>query len=769
MWQFIAYYGVSEIAQRVTRLATTVLVARQLTPIDLGIAATAITCFEFLRVAANAGIGQAVIRASRTELAGICVTAYRLMWIVCTGLALLQCIVGALVAEWTGRPEVFAMIVALAGVYLMMPPALIQTYLIQRGDGHATIARVATLQAVADNALTIALALAGCGAWSIVLPKLVTCPIWMIGMRHAQTWVADTAVEPAPTRDVLQFALPILGTELLTAARLQLDKVLVGGMLGIEALGIYYFVFNAGIGLSLSLTTALSSALYAHFAAVAAAPRQLLERLDRSLVHKAVPIAGLVLLQSALAPLYVPLLFGPKWSESSWMVAVLCASAAAKLFADTASQALRAAGATRFELAGMATVTVVSLAALTLGLRHDLPTAVVTLALVSACAQIVFALASRTHIAASAHNASSPPAEVRNMITVVHFLNDFALGGVTRFLDALSVRLGPNISQTTMCAPAHRMPPAIAADVVVIHITMSWSKLPFLLALRARRGRRPIVLVEHSYCDAFERRFVPATQRFRLMLKLTYSLVDRVVAVSYGQAAWMRRSRLLPASKLTVIQPFTACDDLADLPPPVTSETPLRLGAYGRYCTQKGFANLIAAMHNVDPAIATLSLRGFGPDADTLRAAAASLPHVSVGDKVDALADFLSTIDAVVIPSTFEPFGQVALEARLAARPIIVTAVDGLPEQADPAFGFVVRDDDPRALADAIAAMATARRSPAWQAFSGAARASAKSHTPTSVERWQKLLHHLRYHHTAKLRSPSPQLSASELAYAAQK
>ena len=384
--------------------------ARQLTSVDLGIAATAITCFEFLRVAANAGIGQAVIRAPRSELAGICTTAYRLMWLICLGLAVLQCAIGAVIAASTGRPELFTMIAALACVYLMMPPALVQTYLVQREDGHATIAKIATFQAVADNALTIGLALAGCGAWSIILPKVLTCPIWMLGMRRAKTWIADPAATPAPSSAVLKFALPILGTELLTASRLQLDKILVGAMLGIEALGVYYFVFNAGIGLSLSLTSALSNALYPHFAAVAAAPRQLLARLDRSLIYKALPIASVILLQAALAQIYVPLLFGTKWSASGWMVAVLCASAAAKLFADVGAQALRAANATRFELMGMTAVTIVSLSALAISLRQDLPTAVVTLALVSGVAQFAFTIAARQRVAAAvADKKSSNP------------------------------------------------------------------------------------------------------------------------------------------------------------------------------------------------------------------------------------------------------------------------------------------------------------------------------------------------------------------------
>ncbi len=325
--------------------------------------------------------------------------------------------------------------------------------------------------------------------------------------------------------------------------------------------------------------------------------------------------------------------------------------------------------------------------------------------------------------------------------TITHLLDDAALGGVTRFLDALKRQLGPSIvQQLVIASPGAKRQPCLDADLVVVHSTMNWSKLPWLMALRARRGRQPIVLVEHSYTGAFETNHVKKPVRFRAMLRMAYAIVDRVVAVSYGQAAWMRRTRLLPACKLAVIAPFTDCMMLATLPLPPTVRGPLRLGAYGRYCGQKDFSTLIAAMALVEADVATLSLRGFGPDGEHLRVQAAPLGHVHVGDKIDELSDFLAGIDALVVPSSYEPFGQVALEARLAGRPLIVTAVDGLPEQVEPGAGLVVPAGDPQALALAIRQMAAQRAASGWAEMSNAARTSALDHVTTSTLRWQALI-----------------------------
>ncbi|PRW62564.1 glycosyltransferase [Actinopolyspora mortivallis] len=60
--------------------------------------------------------------------------------------------------------------------------------------------------------------------------------------------------------------------------------------------------------------------------------------------------------------------------------------------------------------------------------------------------------------------------------------------------------------------------------------------------------------------------------------------------------------------------------------------------------------------------------------------------------------------DIALVPSRTEPFGNTAVEAQLAMRPVIVTDAQGLPETVDRGRrGHVVPADDPRALADRTA------------------------------------------------------------------
>jgi glycosyltransferase involved in cell wall biosynthesis len=65
--------------------------------------------------------------------------------------------------------------------------------------------------------------------------------------------------------------------------------------------------------------------------------------------------------------------------------------------------------------------------------------------------------------------------------------------------------------------------------------------------------------------------------------------------------------------------------------------------------------------------------------------------------------------DAVIVPSRVEPFGNVAVEGLAAGRPVIASAVGGLPEiVTDRSTGRLVTPDDPTALANAILEVAEA-------------------------------------------------------------
>lgn len=367
----LAAYGVGEIASRLARIGAIVAIARQISPAAMGVAALAISLFELIRVLANAGIGQSIIVAPEAELAGTCRTANRLFWAWCASVACIQLVVAALLAWAFGQPEAGALLALLSAVYLLMPLGLVQVFLLMRAGRLTTTARIATTQTITEHLLSMLLVLAWPSPAALVIPKLMTVPVWLIGVRRAMTWRPDPAAPAVPVARFVRYGSGILGTEIATAARGQLDKLIVGALLGTQALGGWFFAFGAGLGITNSVVGALSIVLLPHLSgAINTAERA--RRVRAALKLAGAVLVPLTLMQVALAPLYVPILFGARWADHAFLVSLLGLGALPTILAAVATAKLRATGNTALDAAIGSAATISALAGLLVGTRFGL-------------------------------------------------------------------------------------------------------------------------------------------------------------------------------------------------------------------------------------------------------------------------------------------------------------------------------------------------------------------------------------------------------------
>ncbi len=132
---------------------------------------------------------------------------------------------------------------------------------------------------------------------------------------------------------------------------------------------------------------------------------------------------------------------------------------------------------------------------------------------------------------------------------------------------------------------------------------------------------------------------------------------------------------------------------------------PLRVGFFGQPLPSKGLDVLLRAFSGLPEGSATLQVHGPEPS---------DVPSVGSGVQVlgryarGSAAQKMLGVDVVVIPSTWdENHPMVAVEARCAGRPLIVSDLGGLPELVrDGTDGWIVPAGDPEALGERLALLA---------------------------------------------------------------
>jgi glycosyltransferase involved in cell wall biosynthesis len=233
-------------------------------------------------------------------------------------------------------------------------------------------------------------------------------------------------------------------------------------------------------------------------------------------------------------------------------------------------------------------------------------------------------------------------------------------------------------------------------------------------------SRVPLRLsTKHGFNEFREGRF------FGLADRTVGSLAHVHIAISQGLAHYLAETEGFDEESFEIVHyGILARDDVG----PYSGREP-RLLCVGRLIPIKGHLVLLRALAQARLRVPdlVLDIAGRGPLEPALKSFAREL---GIEEAVHFLG-FVSPVERaieeaaiVVVPSLGEGFGMVALEAMERARPVIASAVGGLPEiVADRETGLVVPPTDAEALAEAMAALAGDLERSAAMGVAGRARA----------------------------------------------
>jgi teichuronic acid exporter len=346
----LSWLGMAEIIYRVFRLVLVAIMARFLTDYDYGLGAIVMTVREFTVNFSNLGIGAKIIQAEEKELKELCDSAYWLNWLVFASLFVIQCLVAFPISWAKNTPEVILPICVSGIAYLIWPITSIQKTLIQRENRFKVIAITDSIQFSFASILSAIFAVMHMGVWAFALPAVIIAPIEVIIYYKNSNWRIKRAFTTKHWRSIWNFGRNLLAIGLFRTLRNNLDYLIIFNFLGVKELGIYFFGFNAGLGISMSIINAINSAILPHLCAVRAELNEFKKTYFHSLKTITLIIVPFVLLQSILAPFYVPIVFGQNRVNAIPIIILVCLSAIPRPFADAASQLLVAVGKPHLDL-----------------------------------------------------------------------------------------------------------------------------------------------------------------------------------------------------------------------------------------------------------------------------------------------------------------------------------------------------------------------------------------------------------------------------------
>lgn len=277
----------------------------------------------------------------------------------------------------------------------------------------------------------------------------------------------------------------------------------------------------------------------------------------------------------------------------------------------------------------------------------------------------------------------------------------------------------PRLTAATLAAVRDWRP-----DLIHAHSTFAGAVVRGLASLRTMP---PIVYCPHGWVfdvirSRSARRVAIAAER------LLSHQARKIVAISDAERVQGEQAGIDPGKIVVVPNGIDSAVPTARASWP---DARLKLLFVGRLDRQKGVDVLLAAVQAMG---ADLCVRIVGEQVVSGGPSLASsntcshIEFLGWQDKPSVAAQ-INACDAVVMPSRWEGFGLVAIEAMRAGKPVVASAVGGLTEVVvDGLTGRLVKPDDPAALAATLAALAADGERVARQRMGEAGRARFLQH-----------------------------------------
>jgi len=320
------------------------------------------------------------------------------------------------------------------------------------------------------------------------------------------------------------------------------------------------------------------------------------------------------------------------------------------------------------------------------------------------------------------------------MRNCIHLVDDVRPGGVQTNLNAMqksatAMKLAMRTLRVTPNKPLSVR--HLRAEIIVVHFSLAWSKLPFLALLALLNPKAQLILQEHHYSPEHFRMTPEAARRFKKLYKISATLFDKIVAVSEAQAHWYMALGSKPEA---VIPPMADLQALLQIPYKPRGNR-LVIGISGRLNQIKGIDVALQLITTNTTSKTDFLFAGYGELASEVADAAEAYSNVTSLGEYENPEEYLRQADIILIPSRLDTYGLTALEARAAGKPIIVARTCGLTNQAD-GCGFVFEQGDTDALTKIIARLVD---SACLRDLSSNARHSAAQHNLLATQRWTQV------------------------------
>lgn len=317
----VGWITVSQGAIQILAFATSIVIARFLTPFEVGLAAEALVFASLALVIVDFGFASVLVqRPALTE--DDKATAFWAGMALGVTLTLLGVAASWPIADIYGEPEVQPLFAVLSLSFLFTAPGIVQGALLTRELAFRSLELRTIVATTVSCATGVALAIAGAGPWAIVAQDLAITSVSTALLWAASEWRPAWRFSMRSLRGMAAYTSNVFGARMLAWGTINLDNFLIGRFVGTGPLGAYTLAYSVMVTPVNRIAMPITQVFFPAFSR-ARDPARIASMWLRAVRMVALVVVPLMLGLIAVAPDFVPVVFGERWSDAIPVIQIL--------------------------------------------------------------------------------------------------------------------------------------------------------------------------------------------------------------------------------------------------------------------------------------------------------------------------------------------------------------------------------------------------------------------------------------------------------------
>jgi PST family polysaccharide transporter len=317
VWSVIQKWGRAAIS-----IVAFVALSRLLDPEAFGLVTLASVFTTFVDIFVEQGFSAAIVQRADLEREHLD-TAF---WIsVSTGILLTAGGIAAsgLVAAFFEEPRLAPILRWLSISFILSALSSTQIAILQRKLAFKNLAARSLAATTVSGIVSVSLALAGFGVWSLVAQNLVRELAAAIVLWWSSDWRPGFNVSKKHYKELFTFGVSIVGNNALTNLVRRSDDLLIGYFLGPTLLGYYTVGYRLLLLIVRVVTGITNTVAFSTFSRLQHQPERMRRAFYNVTQYTSLLAFPIFIGLAALAPELVPALFGEKWAPSIPVMRIL--------------------------------------------------------------------------------------------------------------------------------------------------------------------------------------------------------------------------------------------------------------------------------------------------------------------------------------------------------------------------------------------------------------------------------------------------------------